>query len=235
MSERYEYIGAELELFAHAKRWKAYWSRRMAPYVRGDVLEIGSGLGTNTQLLAPLCAGSWTCLEPDERLCARAKAELARSPNMPKLVQLCGTLASVGRGEAFDTILYLDVLEHIEDDRAELERAGAHLRPGGHLIVLAPAHQGLFSPFDEAVGHFRRYDRAAMARISPHFLSLQRMEYLDSVGLLASLANRALLRQRLPTLGQIRTWDRLMVPLSCVVDPLLARRVGKSILAVWRR
>ena len=59
--------------------------------------------------------------------------------------------------------------------------------------------------------------------------------YLDSVGLLASLSNRAMLRQHMPTARQIAIWDRLMVPMSRLLDPLLFHRLGKSVLAVWRK
>jgi hypothetical protein len=168
-------------------------------------------------------------------LCALAQKAHASLPAAARIVHRQGTLAGISTPELFDTIVYLDVLEHIEDDRAELALAAAHLRPGGRVLVLAPAHQSLFSPFDRAVGHFRRYARKSLSAIGPAALTLERLEYLDSVGLLASFANRALLKQQVPTLAQIRTWDRLMVPLSLLLDPLLARRVGKSILAVWRR
>jgi SAM-dependent methyltransferase len=134
---------------------------------------------------------------------------------------------------SFDTILYVDVLEHIEDDRGELERAAARLRPGGRLVVLAPAHQWLFSPFDSAIGHFRRYTKRSLRELAPPGLELTRLRYLDSVGLLASGANRFLLKSSSPNLGQIRFWDRVLVRASRMVDPLLAYSVGKSVLSVW--
>ena len=68
------------------------------------------------------------------------------------------TIESITDAAPFDTILYVDVLEHIADDAAELARARRLLTPEGNLVVLAPAHQSLFSPFDAAVGHYRRYD-----------------------------------------------------------------------------
>ena len=77
-------------------------------------------------------------------------------PRCPSLA-VSGTCAVLNRvrapaDERFDTILYIDVLEHIDDDLGELARSATHLRPGGHLIVLAPAHQALYSPFDKAIG-----------------------------------------------------------------------------------
>jgi 2-polyprenyl-3-methyl-5-hydroxy-6-metoxy-1,4-benzoquinol methylase len=132
-------------------------------------------------------------------------------------------------------VLYIDVLEHIEHDRAELARAVQHLAPNGTLIVLAPAHQWLFSSFDAAIGHFRRYDLPGLLDLRPPNVTVARARYLDAVGLLASLGNRILLKQSAPTLAQIRVWDRVMVRASRWLDPVLGFRLGKSALIVWRR
>lgn len=146
-----------------------------------------------------------------------------------------GVVADLPEAELFDTIIYADVLEHIEDDRGELERAARHLAPGGHIIVLSPAHQWLFTPFDTAIGHFRRYDRRSLGAVRPPGTEQVRLFYLDSVGVLASAANRFLLGSAHPTRAQIQTWDRLMVPASRLIDPLFGRNLGKSIIGVWRR
>jgi hypothetical protein len=127
------------------------------------------------------------------------------------------------------------VLEHIEDDRGEVARAAARLKPGGALIVLAPAHPLLFTPFDAAIGHLRRYTRASLRAVAPEALRLDHLAYLDAAGLLASVGNRVVLRKSMPKEWQILLWDRLGVPVSRMLDPLLGGRVGKSILAVWRK
>jgi len=101
--------------------------------------------------------------------------------------------------------------------------------------VMSPAHQWLFSPFDKAIGHVRRYSLGDGARLRPPGLHAVSAAYLDSVGLTASLANTLLLRATMPSRGQIRLWDQMMVPLSRIIDPLLLGRVGKSVLFVWRR
>jgi hypothetical protein len=129
----------------------------------------------------------------------------------------------------------VDVLEHIQDDRAELMRAALHLAPGGHLVVLAPAHQWLFTPFDAAVGHYRRYDRTSLGALHPQGVRRVLLRYLDAVGVLASSANRLLVQSSQPTMGQILVWDRLMVPLSRLIDPVFVWRFGKSLLAVWKK
>ncbi len=229
------YVGTELDLFATASRWKDYLRGRVSPYLGRDVLEVGAGLGGTT---LALCRGDhrrWVCLEPDPSLADRLRRRID-SGELPTCCSLrAGTLAEDRDRSTFDAVLYVDVLEHIEDDVSELDRASDRLRPGGHLVAIAPAHPFLFTPFDAAIGHFRRYTRASLKGIGPPCLELVRVDYLDSVGLLASLGNRLLLRRSMPGPWQVAAWDRAMVPLSRVIDPILGHRLGKSVMAVWRR
>lgn len=227
------YEGSELELFADAINWKRYWAGQVSKFVRGRVLDVGAGLGATAEALAYAEFESWTALEPDTDLCASIKARI-RAGILPQGLRAeCGTLDDVPVSARFDCILYVDVLEHIEDDRLELEKAASRLAVGGHLIVLAPAHQWLYSPFDRQIGHFRRYSRRSLLAIRPSSLKAAHVRYLDSVGLLASLANRVLLKASMPTPGQIRAWDRFMVPPSRWLDVLTFNRIGKSLLAVF--
>jgi 2-polyprenyl-3-methyl-5-hydroxy-6-metoxy-1,4-benzoquinol methylase len=235
MTESLAYQGTELDLFAAARNWKRYWSSRVSPYLGTSVLEVGAGIGSNTRLLCTRAAVKrWVCLEPDADLAGQLMRDM-----QDDLARMCsvtrGTLDDIASGITFDTILYIDVLEHIADDACELAAAARLLEPGGHIVVLAPAHNRLMSNFDRAVGHHRRYDKSTLARLTPSALALVRMEYLDTVGLAASGANALLLRQNMPTVRQIRLWDRLMIPISRIIDPLSGFRFGKSILAVWRR
>ncbi len=226
----FKYVGSELDLFEKARNWKAYWSGQIREFIHGDVLEVGAGIGANTKLFAALDFRQWTCLEPDAEL-------VARMETLPdnRYVSVTGTMDDLPAEARFDAILYIDVLEHIEDDRAEMTRAAQRLNPGGHLIVLSPAHQFLFTPFDAAIGHFRRYSRKSLRDAAPGTLRVRRLNYLDAAGMLASAGNRLLLRSAMPTEGQILTWDRLLVPVSRVIDPVLGFRVGKSVLGVWQR
>jgi SAM-dependent methyltransferase len=229
------YIGNELEVFKHARNWKRYWSGRVRRFLKGDVLEVGAGLGTNTRLLRSADQRRWVCLEPDAQLLRQFEQSLRESPIAQNCELYHGTINDLPANESFDAILYIDVLEHIPDDSAEIKRAAARLRNGGRIIVLSPAHNWLFSPFDAAIGHCRRYTRTSLSGVAGQTeqLRLDQLIYLDAFGLFASAANRLLLRQSLPTLGQILFWDRALVPCSRLVDGFLGRRVGKSILGTW--
>jgi len=109
------------------------------------------------------------------------------------------------------------------------------LGPGGHVVALSPAHQSLYTPFDAAIGHHRRYSKKTIAALTPPGLRLVRLRYLDAVGMLASLGNRLILNQSMPTPKQVALWDGVMVRLSRLVDPVTAYSLGKSVLAVWQK
>jgi protein-L-isoaspartate O-methyltransferase len=230
-----QYVGGELALFADAHRWKSYFSDRIKNHLGHNVLEVGAGLGGTTAILTKGFQGSWCCLEPDPEL-ARKIDEAVTVGELPATCSVStGTLATLPESAHFDSILYIDVLEHIEHDAAEAALAASRLSSGGKLIILSPAYQWLYSPFDQAIGHFRRYSKRTLLKAIPEALELVEFSYLDSVGLLASAGNRFVTKASLPTPAQIRLWDRLMVPLSRLLDPLVAHSFGKSVFGVWQK
>lgn len=227
-----QYAGSELALFAHATNWKRYWSAKLEPYLGRRVLDVGAGIGATASRFAG-AGREYLALEPDKAQAEHIRRRVAAG-DLPSSVQVqTGVLCDIPAGERFDSILYIDVLEHIEHDRDELEAAADLLAPGGRIIVLSPAHQSLFSPFDAAIGHFRRYDLRSLAAVRPPRLRTERLFYLDSVGLLASAANRLVLRAALPTPAQIALWDGRLVPLSRLLDPLTGYKLGKTVVAIF--
>lgn len=232
--DEFKYVGAELELFAEVHNWKSYWSRQIHPFISGNVLEVGAGIAANTRFLDAGGNGRWVCLEPDPQLANQLTANLVKARSPAKYEAVCGTAGSLDGSLRFDTIIYIDVLEHIEKDREELERAASLLHSGGRIIVLSPAHQWLFTPFDAAIGHFRRYNRVMVRNITPRCLRLERVFYLDCAGLALSMTNRVLLRQSMPTRKQLYIWDHWVIPVSRILDKCLFYGVGKSIVAIWR-
>ena len=230
-TEDYSYVGSELELFIRAVNWKSYWASRVRPYVHGNVLDVGAGLGATFDYLAG-AADSWTCLEPDAALCAQLSTRVASQPRPPRVI--CGTLEQLPEELRFDTAVYIDVLEHIEHDAEQVAAVTRKLDPGGTLIVLSPALPFLYSPFDKSVGHFRRYTRQTLAAVAPPALTLKDWFFLDGLGVLASLFARVAKRSQ-PTPSQIELWDKTLVPVSKLTDALTSRLFGRSIVMVWTK
>lgn len=229
------YIGNELELFDKAKSWKAYYGNIIKPFLKGDVLEVGAGIGATTRTLCDGSQNKWVCLEPDKSLAGEIALKLQKN-ELPKCCELrTGTMADQSPDELFDAIIYIDVIEHIENDGAELQCANNHLKKDGHLIILVPAHQWLYSPFDEAIGHFRRYNKKMLTHAIPPGLFQHKLVYLDSAGLMASVANKLFLKQSYPTQKQVLFWDSALVPLSKLMDVIIFNSIGKSLLGIWKK
>jgi SAM-dependent methyltransferase len=233
MTDGYVYPGGELELFQGAIHWKRYWSSQIKRFVGGRVAEVGAGIGANTVFLYEF-SENWVCVEPDPALAREIAVRKASGDLDQRCVVEATTLRQLPKTASFNTILYIDVLEHIGDDRDELREAALRLRPNGYLVVLGPAHNWLFTPFDAAIGHFRRYTRRSLVDLAPPGLSLRSVKYLDAVGMLASLANRCLLRSAHPSAAQISLWDNVMIPASKLADRATGYRIGKSIIGVWQ-
>lgn len=230
------YMGSELELFANAMNWKRYFGNWIIPFFGQKVLEAGAGIGETPRHLCVNSHQRWHCLEPDREFCDTIQAKIDGA-DLPAICSVRHATREIlqNSGDLFDTILYIDVLEHLQADRDELVRASRLLTDDGAIVVISPAHNFLFSLFDTQVGHYRRYDKKLINIACPEKMTIAHAEYLDSVGMLASLANRCLLKRAIPGHRQVAFWDKLMDLISRVVDPLCFNLLGKSLFALFRK
>jgi SAM-dependent methyltransferase len=228
-------LAEELSLFDRtATGWKSYWASFVRPFVRGRVLEVGAGNGGSIRYLLGNVS-DWLCLEPDPTFVAKLREEI-ESNALPPICRIqAATLQDLPDDQYFDTILYIDVMEHLADDDREALLAAQHLAPGGVLVILSPAHQFLFSPFDKAVGHYRRYNRNSLSAVVPSSLEQVMLIYLDSIGMLLSLGNRLVLRSAKPNEASLLFWNDWIIPLSQRMDGVFRYAVGKSVLGAWRK
>ncbi|HVA13335.1 MAG TPA: hypothetical protein VNF99_08805 [Stellaceae bacterium] len=219
---------------AAARNWPLYWASEIAPYLGPRIAEIGAG-ETPAALHLHDAAEGWTCVEPDQRVARRIASRARRGELGRRCAVLNGWVVDLPKAEAYDTILYINALERIPADRAELEAAGRRLRRGGHLVVLGEAHPFLYSAHDAATGRVRRYTRRSLLAIEPPGFQPVAIKYLDSAGFLAATAACFLPTAGTPNPRRIAFWDAALVPLSRRLDRLSGYRLGKSLLGVWRR
>ena len=228
------YIGNGLDLFKNATNWKNYFSKKIKPYIKGDILEVGAGIGTNTKYLIHdnVNIKSITCLEPDAILCEEMKLNHLNDKIDAKEI-LNGTIEDVNK--QFDTIIYIDVLEHIEKSKEEIELIKKRLNTDGQLIILVPAFNFLFSEFDSKIGHFRRYDKHILKNEVNNTLKLQKTFYLDSLGVIASLVNKYILKKGTPSPANIYFWDKKIIPFSKFLDIISFNTFGKSLIGIYQK
>ena len=228
-----EYIGNELELFEHAENWKKYYSNILKKYIIGRVVEVGAGLGGTTLFLFNKKVKNWVCLEPDPLLFKILNNKLNFNILNNEINTLNGNISLIK--EKKDTIIYIDVLEHIENDKNELENAYNLLADKGVILIVVPAFNFLYNNFDKAIGHYRRYTKKSILKIIPENIKIIQINYLDSLGFFSSLLNKYILKQEYPNLKQVLFWDKILIPFSKFLDILFNFSFGKSLIIVLQK
>lgn len=163
-----------------------------------------------------------TCIEPDSALANQITA---------RGLEVLPDISQIASGEV-DNIFSLNVLEHIADDKAAAKAWAEKLKPGGRLLVYVPAFPWLFTSMDRKVGHLRRYTRRVLVDLlTAAQFQVVSARYADSLGVIATLAYRLLD----PGTGEIneqllRAYDRLVFPVSRVLDNVFAHYLGKNLI-----
>lgn len=228
------YFGRDLEAMSAAGNYLRWIADELCPYLRGRVAEVGAGSGNFSRLLLGAGVEALTVLEPSSNMYSRLRELFVADPRVTT-VQSSLIEHSKSAGCAYDTVLYVNVLEHIEDDARELQTVHEALSPGEHLCVFVPALQWLFSELDRQVGHHRRYHREALASlVEAQGFQLLRLRYFDLAGVLPWYVAFVLLKRQI-TAGGMGLYDRLIVPVMRRLEARVQVPVGKNLLLVARK
>ena len=214
---------------ANYRRWIV---EGLAPYLGKKVAEVGAGIGSITRVILEHPVDHLVAFEPSSNMFPQLAA-VVRSE--PRATAVHGVFGAGQAGQEFDSIAYINVLEHVEREREELSAAHAALRPGGHLLVFVPALAWLFSSFDREVGHFRRYSRDALERVVTHAgFEVVESRYFDIAGILPWYVHFNLLGLGMGR-GSVSLYDRLVVPPMRLLEGAVRPPLGKNLLLVARR
>ena len=222
---------AWLEGLEEAENFTRWVADEIAPFLHGRALEIGCGTGTYTELLARRCE-EVIAVEIDPAFAARTRERFADRPRVRVVEGDARLLPELGR---FDTIVMLDVLEHIEDDVAMLRSLQDRLSPDGRLVLKVPASPALYGTLDSAIGHYRRYSRRTLSQTAAQAgLDLIACRPFNLAAAPGWWLNGRLLKRTHPPQAQLRLYDRL-VPVFRAVDRLTGPPLGTSWIAAARR
>ncbi len=160
ISDIYKESGGEtLDALSDAPNFNRWMAETIRPFVGSRVLEIGAGIGNLTRHLARR-RERYIATDVDEEHLSRLRTQLHHRPNLE--VRHCDLAAAEdfkSWESSVDTVVCLNVLEHVQDDLAALRNIHGVLEPGGRAIILVPFGQELFGSLDVALGHYRRYGR----------------------------------------------------------------------------
>jgi len=224
-----EYPGKELEVFDQAKIFQKYIHLIIKKYLKDNILEVGAGIGSFTRSYFHNHKNIHLS-DLDQNNCSILKEKF--NDNDVKIDSK--KISEINLN--FNTIIYLNVLEHISEDKKEIELALSRLNLGGHLIILTPAHQNLYSKFDKAIGHLRRYDSDFFNSSNHKNAKIKKLIYMDSLGYILYFFNKIFFKEEVyPSKIKIFVWDKIFTPITIIFDYITRYKFGKNILCIYEK
>ncbi|PYS82363.1 MAG: hypothetical protein DMF67_13210 [Acidobacteria bacterium] len=237
MGEGVAYAGRDLESMSFARNYHDWILELFRPYLGSRLVEVGAGTGSFSEMLLARGAETLSLVEPSTEMYRRLVenvAGLSKSARVRTYNDTFGRVAGRIREEARpDSVIYVNVLEHVADDEAELALVCETLAPGGRVFVFVPALHWLYGNFDEMVGHRRRYSRRELeGKTSRAGFRVLKSVYFDSAGVLPWWVKYRLLRSRKMEPGTVKFYDDYCVPALKRIESVVPPPVGKNVLLV---
>jgi SAM-dependent methyltransferase len=219
----------EFAALSEARNYRAAIAKLFSPYLSGDILEVGAGVGQMLSDVMAICQPrSTAAVEPDLRFFAALRSAV------PTAEVWQGSEQDIPADRHFDALYAINVLEHISDDRRELALWHERIKPGGTICLLVPARPELYSSIDADFGHFRRYTKEELtAKLASVGFADAEVNYFNVVGYFAWLLNFKILNRRHFDPAAVRFFDRCVFPLCHKLEAATGwRPVGQSLVAI---
>ena len=224
-----------LETFSGAPAINRWLYKKIMGGIQGRVLEIGSGIGNiSGMLLNDFSSVTLSDLRPE--YCRILEEKYSDHPHLAGIYTLDLALPDFKTGHAqllgkFDTVIALNVIEHIADDLMAINNAKALLRDKGKLIILVPAFPVLYNSLDRELGHYRRYKKNELVKLlETAGLKTLRCLYFNAAAIMGWWISGHLLREKSISTAKLRFYN-LMVPLFKVVDTVVSPFFGISLVS----
>lgn len=222
-----------LNAISKANNFNFWMYRQMEPYIRGNVLEIGSGIGNISKYIKT--DGKIVLSDLREQYIDKLRHQYPERQIINlDLVHPHFTKEYSNIIGQFDFVFALNVVEHIEDDQLALYNMGLLLKKGGTMFVLVPAYQILFNEFDRALEHYRRYTKATLNNVLPNSVELKRSWYFNALGIAGWIIVGKILGKKIIPESNMSVYNKI-VPLAKVIDFLLARKIGLSVISISQK
>lgn len=234
MNQQKSYFGKDLEAMSFANNYHRWILDEFRPYLGREIAEVGAGVGNFSDFLLHTDIAHLTAFEPSDNMYPLLEQKFADVTRVDTLNAFFEDVSS-GFKDHFDSVLYVNVLEHIEHDATALQHAYQTLKGGGHLLVFVPALSFLYSDLDKQVGHFRRYSRDQLAAVAAGAgFTVRSVKYFDIVGIIPWYLAFVLMR-RTATGTNVSLYDRLVVPVMRRIEGLVRPPIGKNLILVARK
>ena len=221
-----------LESLDNYRNWML---EEFGPYLSGEVVEIGAGSGSLSEKLLPYST-TLDLVEPSSELIGRLQNRVAAHENISIFNQPAEEWLQQVKTESKDSIVMVNVLEHIQDDLASLKQMWRALHADGSLLLYVPALNFLFSKLDEEHGHFRRYSKSGLkSKVAAAGFKIVKARYVDLLGILPWRVFNKWLKKTEFNPAMVQLYDRFGNPTTKMVEKFSGAPIGKNILLVAKK
>jgi SAM-dependent methyltransferase len=232
MSEKPGYVGKDLEAMSFAVNYHRWILSLFEPYLGSRIVEVGAGTGSFSELLLELEFNSLSLVEPSTGMYQQLLRNL-RLFDVKTYNHVFAQVAPEIRALRPDSIIYVNVLEHIEDDLSELRIINETLDNGGRLFIFVPALRWLHGSFDRQINHFRRYSKNELeTKCTAAGFKVISSRYFDLLGVLPWWVKYRLLQSEKMEPDAVRFYDQRIVPLARAFESRFKPPLGKNILLI---
>jgi 2-polyprenyl-3-methyl-5-hydroxy-6-metoxy-1,4-benzoquinol methylase len=228
---------ANLEIISENLRFNEWMYKQIKTGLKekmGNILEVGSGLGTISEKIirdmGPSSHITLTDVSVRYVQSLQIKYSSFKNVSVSRMdLNIREEYSKIGY-EKYDSIIALNVLEHIRDDQLALHEIYKMLKKGGILIILVPCHKFLYNVIDEGLGHFRRYTKKELCgKINETNFTILCMHYFNTVGVIGWFFNGNVLKNAGISPTASRWFDRL-VPILDYLDRITLNGTGLSLI-----
>ncbi|NUO09374.1 MAG: class I SAM-dependent methyltransferase [Candidatus Brocadia sp.] len=226
---------SDLEIMMHAKNYRRWIINTVKPHIGNRILEVGGGIGNNVEYLLDR---ELIVIIDNHQKCEKYILRRFNNSNILFFNMDITNNSAVAQLAKFnfDTILCLNVLEHIENDVVGLQNIKDVLAVNGKLILIVPAFNSLYGSIDKAVGHKRRYTKNLLVKkINSLHMEIESLRFMNFLGIFGWFLNNKILRRKKESLPQIVFYDKYLAPFAEKLEKILPPPIGLSIVGVFRK
>ena len=239
--KNFRYTGRELEAMSWAINYHRWILTVFMPYLGQNIVEVGAGVGSFSELLlSEHNFQTLSLIEPSEELYEGLTNHMRELGTNTKVDLYHGSFLDaaplIKSQRAVDSVIYINVLEHIAEDERELEVIRDTLSQGGHVFVFVPALRWLYGTFDEQVGHVRRYTKTELEeKLKRGGFRIVRASYFDFAGIAPWWVKYRLLKSSRMERGAVRFYDQFIVPVVRRIESLAPPPIGKNVIVIAQK
>ncbi|MBR9700784.1 class I SAM-dependent methyltransferase [Candidatus Woesearchaeota archaeon] len=232
-SEAYPEEGnRSLEITANQTNFTDWMYAEISPWISGHILEIGSGLGTYSRYILkddPKAVLS----DVDVVYVKKLNKKFPKNKAVQLDISDEKQIAKLRKTERFDTIIFLNVLEHVEKDEKALRLLRTLLTPNGRIICLVPTHRWLYNPLDKALGHWRRYTKKELKhKVGNEGYEVEAMFSFNFFAIFGWFLNGNILRKKIIGSGSMKLFNSLVGIFKFIEHYMLFQKIGISTIIV---